>query len=199
MSALLAPAAASVGLQVLLQPYGQAHVGHAACTAVGLLYPAYCSLKAVEARPPNTRESKKWLVYWSVYGLLTAAERPLDRVLQWVPYYHAVKLLLLVWLQSPAYEGAARLYVEGLRPWLARVQPQLDDFLAALLRSLRRPELQMLSEGLHQFASHTPFLEWFVRGPDGRPAQRRSAFITDADGGEGAGGSSVDDGSRRRR
>ena len=30
MSALLAPAAASVGLQVLVQPYGQAHVGHAA-------------------------------------------------------------------------------------------------------------------------------------------------------------------------
>ncbi len=55
-----------------------------------------------------------------------------------VPYYHAVKLLLLIWLQSPAYKGAARLYVEGLRPWLARVQPQLDDFLAALLRSLVR-------------------------------------------------------------
>lgn len=53
-----------------------------------------------------------------------------------MPYYHAVKLLLLVWLQSPAYEGAVRVYLEGLRPWLARVQPQLDDFLAALLRSL---------------------------------------------------------------
>ena len=76
--------------------------------------------------------------YWSIYGLITAAERPLDRLLQWVPYYHAVKLLLLVWLQSPAYEGAQRVYIEGIRPWLLRYQPALDGFLAALLRSLVR-------------------------------------------------------------
>lgn len=52
-----------------------------------------------------------------------------------MPYYHAVKLLLLVWLQSPAYEGAVRVYIEGLRPWLLRWQPALDDTLAALLRA----------------------------------------------------------------
>lgn len=53
---------------------------------MGLVYPAYCSLKAAEARPASaeaTREKNKWLVYWSVYGLLTAAERPLDKLLQW--------------------------------------------------------------------------------------------------------------------
>ncbi|PSC76496.1 HVA22 k [Micractinium conductrix] len=142
-------------------------------------------------RAEATREKNKWLVYWSVYGLLTAAERPLDKLLQWVPYYHALKLLLLVWLQSPSYEGAGRVYLEGLRPYLARWQPTVDDFLASLLRSLRRPELQMVSEGLHAFASRTPFLEWFVRGPDGRPRARpQQAFITDAP-------SANDDGRRR--
>ena len=53
-----------------------------------------------------------------------------------VPYYHSVKVVLLVWLQSTSYEGAQRLYVEGLRPWLATWQPTLDEFLASLLRSL---------------------------------------------------------------
>lgn len=43
----------------------------------------------------------------------------------------------------------------------------------------RRPEIQMLGEGLHGFAARTPFLEWFVRGPDGRHRPRRQAFITD--------------------
>lgn len=43
----------------------------------------------------------------------------------------------------------------------------------------RRPEIQMLGEGLHAFAARTPFLEWFVRGPDGRPQPRRQAFITE--------------------
>lgn len=74
--------------------------------------------------------------YWALYGLISAAERPLDRVLAYVPYYHAVKLLLLVWLQSPAYAGAQRVYLEALRPLLLRWQPVADDFLAALLRSL---------------------------------------------------------------
>ncbi|EFN59233.1 hypothetical protein CHLNCDRAFT_138216 [Chlorella variabilis] len=180
MSAILGPAAASVGLQVLLQPYGAGRqLGQAACTCVGLIYPAYRSMESVEMRPQNPQEANKWLIYWSIYGLMTAAERPLDSVLQWVPYYHSVKVVLLVWLQSTSYEGAQRLYVEGLRPWLATWQPTLDEFLASLLRSLRRPEVQMVSEGLHQFASRTPFLEWFVRGPDGRPRPRRQAFITD--------------------
>jgi hypothetical protein len=126
-----------------------------------------------------------------------------------VPYFHAVKLLLLVWLQSESYEGAQRLYYELLRPCLAQWQPLLDEFLAGLLQALvrnvpttkclqtrspnqcckakpsvpavlqRRPELQMLGEGLHGFAARTPLLEWFVRSPDGRRRQRRSVFITD--------------------
>ncbi|KAL4853626.1 HVA22-like protein k [Chlorella vulgaris] len=160
-------------------------------TCVGLVYPAYRSLKAVEARPPNQQAINKWLIYFSVYGLMTAAERPLDSLLQWVPYFHAVKVVLLVWLQSSSYEGAQRLYREGLRPWLATWQPSIDDFLASLLRALRRPELLLVAEGLHVFCSKTPVLEWFVRGPNGRPQQRRPAFITD-------GRSSPDEPWRRR-
>ncbi|KAI7840715.1 hypothetical protein COHA_005531 [Chlorella ohadii] len=178
LAPVLGPAAASVGLQVLLQPYGAAStLGKVANTCVGLLYPAYCTLKAVEQRQPNTATSNKWLIYWSVYGLLTAAEKPLDKVLAWVPYYQLAKLVLLLWLQSPAYEGAQRIYIEGIRPWLLRYQPALDHGLAALLHALRRPELAVLAEVLHHFAQRTPVLEWFVRGPAGGPAPR--AFITD--------------------
>ena len=35
-------------------------------------------------------------------------------------------------------QGAARIYVEGLRPWLLRWQPALDGFCAAVLTSLVR-------------------------------------------------------------
>lgn len=166
--------------------------------------------------------------YWSVYSLLTAAEKPLDKVgaaagmpcaaccccvvpagcllsradgcypacvhppqvLAWVPYYQLTKLVLLLWLQSPAYgepgslvwvagsghaqscsgplhlrhlqlagdeysvplfsstfpnhchrafmaaEGAQRIYIEGLRPWLLKYQTTLDHSLAVLLHAL---------------------------------------------------------------
>lgn len=33
--------------------------------------------------PPPTTTTTLYCSYWSVYGLLTAAERPLDRLLQW--------------------------------------------------------------------------------------------------------------------
>lgn len=94
--------------------------------------------------------------------------------------------LLVTWRLLEGCFGAAHFSSSSLRS-------------APLVLLQRRPELQMLSEGLHQFASHTPFLEWFVRGPDGRPVQRRRAFITDADGAEGADSSSADDGGWRRR
>jgi hypothetical protein len=59
-------------------------------------------------------------------------------VLAWVPYWPLVKVVLLMWLQSSRYEGAQRLYVEGLRPFLATWQHSIDDFLASLMRSLVR-------------------------------------------------------------
>ena len=85
--------------------------------------------------------------YWSVYGLLTALERPLDRAVQWVPYYHPIKLLFLVWLQHGDYEGARRVYAELLRPLLAAWRPSLDDFLGALLRSLVGGSVRLTGRG----------------------------------------------------
>ena len=69
---------------------------------------------------------------------------------------------------------------------------RLHTPFCALLLLQRRPELQLLGGTLHHFASRTPVLEWFVRGPDGRPRPPPSSlpppFITDitdssADGG----------------
>ena len=80
--------------------------------AVGVLYPAYASIKAVEIL--NTRgepsEAGRWLTYWAVYGSLSAVERLLDKALPWLPYYTTIKLALLLWLQLPRYQvrgGAA--------------------------------------------------------------------------------------------
>ena len=51
-----------------------------------------------------------------------------------------------------------------------------------LLVLQRRPEMQMVAEGIHAVAASIPVLEWFTRDPpylsDGRQAPRR-AFITD--------------------
>ena len=45
------------------------------------------------------------------------------------PGYHHAKLLLLVWLLSSRYQGAARVYRLLLRPALAKLRPSTEAFL----------------------------------------------------------------------
>jgi len=54
-------------------------------TAVGVVYPAYASFKAVEVlRLHNeTSEAARWLTYWAIYGTITAVERMLDKLIPW--------------------------------------------------------------------------------------------------------------------
>jgi hypothetical protein len=46
----------------------------------------------------------------------------------------------------------------------------------------RRPELVALGELANYYLARVPFLEWFVRGPDGQPVPPsvRAAFLTDS-------------------
>ena len=124
MAGVLAPVFTQVGLQLVLQPFGNT-VGDAAwqarCVyamplseqlrleqlrptdrrhpawltfpsaalhrscAVGVLYPAYASFKAVEVLRVrgDDSEAARWLTYWAVYGAFSAAERLLDKLLPW--------------------------------------------------------------------------------------------------------------------
>ncbi len=141
-------------------------------TAVGVVYPAYASFKAVEVmRVRNdTAEASKWLTYWAVYGTLTALERfSLDSIVPWVPYYTTVKLALLLWLQIPRYSGAYRLARQFAYPVLHRTHAQIDALLVMLEQHVNRPEMQAMAAAIHEVLSRIPVLEWFVRGPDGRP------------------------------
>lgn len=64
-------------------------------TAVGVLYPAYASFKAVEVLRLRNDDSEaaKWLTYWAVYGAFSTVERLLERLLPWrVPPPAAARL-----------------------------------------------------------------------------------------------------------
>ena len=65
--------------------------------------------------------------YWCVLACVSAAEAAF---VQRFPGYHHVKLLLLLWLQSRRYQGAARLFRLLLRPALHQLRPGTEAFLA---------------------------------------------------------------------
>lgn len=117
----------------------------------------------------DNTEAQRWLTYWSVLGALSAIERVFDKLLPWVPYYSTLKLGFLLWLQLPRYGGAFRLSAQFVRPLLRSSYQHIDALLIFIQESLQRPELAALGHALHEVFARVPVLEWFVRGPDGRP------------------------------
>ena len=117
----------------------------------------------------DTSEAARWLTYWAIYGTLTAAERIVDSIVPWVPYYSTVKLAFLLWLQIPRYSGASRLAHQFIYPILHKTHIQIDHLLSLLERYLNRPEMQAIAAAIHEVLARIPVLEWFVRGPDGKP------------------------------
>ncbi|XP_021758417.1 HVA22-like protein e [Chenopodium quinoa] len=80
---------------------------------VMLLYPLYASVMAIES--PSKEDDEQWLAYWILYSFLTLTEMVLEPLLEWIPIWYTVKLLLVVWLVLPQFRGAAFIYEKFVR------------------------------------------------------------------------------------
>lgn len=70
----------------------------------GFLYPAYCSMKALESS--NKEDDTKWLTYWVVCAVFTIVEFFSDYILCWFPIYWLFK----VWLHLFKYQIFNKLF-----------------------------------------------------------------------------------------
>ncbi|KAJ2080131.1 hypothetical protein H4R24_003299 [Coemansia sp. RSA 988] len=111
---------------------------------VGVAYPAYQSIMCIEygGLPHELRcssvcgaagalsldralgfdepnlDKKQWLMYWSIFGLLTTADHWAGPILRMFPMYRLAKIGVLIWAQHRKYNGAAWLYDTLVRPLL---------------------------------------------------------------------------------
>jgi len=124
-------------------------------TLLGLVYPAYCSFKAL--RTKTTEDDTQWLTYWILYAAFGALEFVPDFLLaSWMPLYFEAKLFLLFWLQAPYFQGATYVYKKRLEPWLEANQEQIDKRLAeagAQLKTLRSEDIKAYAETAFKYAS----------------------------------------------
>ncbi|XP_015586970.1 receptor expression-enhancing protein 5 [Cephus cinctus] len=98
------------------------------CNIIGFIYPAYCSMKALET--PQKDDDTKWLTYWVVFATFTIAEFFVDYIVYWLPVYWLLKCLFYVWLMVPIdYNGSLILYHRVIRPKFLQYQPNLDTFI----------------------------------------------------------------------
>ncbi|XP_076064793.1 uncharacterized protein LOC143038922 [Oratosquilla oratoria] len=96
--------------------------------AFGTLFPAYYSYKAV--RTKDVKEYVKWMMYWIVLAFFSLSETVTDLLFgSWVPFYFEFKMVVVLWLLSPATKGASILYRQLIHPWLSRQEENIDAYI----------------------------------------------------------------------
>lgn len=108
--------------------------GQLICTALGFLYPAFESFKAVESGDPVAMQL--WLMYWVVWAIFLSIEHICYYVLIWIPFYYPIKLGTLLWLFNPTTRGAKYVYYWLVLPFLYRNRERIDSALDTLKTSM---------------------------------------------------------------
>uniref|UniRef100_A0A2P2JZX3 HVA22-like protein n=2 Tax=Rhizophora mucronata TaxID=61149 RepID=A0A2P2JZX3_RHIMU len=87
---------------------------------VTLVYPLYASIKAIETRSRN--DDQQWLTYWVLYSMITLFELTFAKILECLPIWPYVKLIVTCWLVLPHFNGAAHVYQRFIRPFYTNPQ-----------------------------------------------------------------------------
>lgn len=96
------------------------------CNFIGFIYPAYCSIKALETSRKD--DDTQWLTYWVVYAVLSIIELPFDLlILSYFPIYWLAKTVFLMWCYLPTKNnGADFVYKRLIRPLFKVHEPKID-------------------------------------------------------------------------
>uniref|UniRef100_A0A6M2EXZ9 HVA22-like protein n=1 Tax=Populus davidiana TaxID=266767 RepID=A0A6M2EXZ9_9ROSI len=89
-----------------------------------LLYPLYASVIAIES--PSREDDEQWLAYWILYSFLTLTEMLLQSILEWIPIWYSLKLVVAAWLVLPQFKGAAFIYERFVREHIKKYIGEKD-------------------------------------------------------------------------
>ena len=101
-------------------------------TLVGVLLPAYWSIKAIES--PYYDDDKQWLTYWAIYGLFTLLDQFANIVLKIIPFYFLIKIVFLIWCFMPNTMGALFVYNKLIGPYFKKYENKIDQKIEKFIK-----------------------------------------------------------------
>jgi len=115
-----------MGVVCLYMIFG--HFAALICNAVGFVYPAYASIKAIEST--KKEDDTQWLTYWVVFAAFSVMEFFSDFIFGWFPLYWLAKIVFLVWCFVPIKNnGSMVVYNKLLKPFFLRNTNKVEKVL----------------------------------------------------------------------
>lgn len=107
------------------------------CNVIGVAYPAYVSMKAVETHDKS--DDTKWLTYWVIFACFSVVEFFSLYICKIIPFYWLIKCAFFVWCMAPIENnGSVVMYQKVIRPYFLKHQSGLCNITRALFLSINQ-------------------------------------------------------------
>ncbi|KAF5731906.1 hypothetical protein HS088_TW18G00592 [Tripterygium wilfordii] len=84
---------------------------------LALGYPLRASIMAIETK--SDLETRKLVTYWIMFSSLSIFEHAFVKLLEWIPLWLYIKLIIVCWLVIPHFDGSYYVYIHVVRPCLS--------------------------------------------------------------------------------
>nr|XP_023925655.1 uncharacterized protein LOC112037071 isoform X1 [Quercus suber] len=99
-------------------------------------YPLCASICAIESN--SNSDTRKMVAYWVLYSLISLFEHAFMKLLEWLPFWPGLKLIIMCGLMIPHFSGALYFYELLVQPCLS-LEPQ---FVINLFNEWKEPYLK---------------------------------------------------------
>ncbi|KAL1955477.1 hypothetical protein VTO42DRAFT_8503 [Malbranchea cinnamomea] len=118
-------------------------------SVVSILFPIFASYKAI--RTSSLAQVAPWLMYWVVLSILLLVESWTYFIIGWFPFYSWIRLFVLSYLVLPQTQGATKIYLEYVEPYLVHHEREIEQFIARTHERAKSAGLQQLYKAIDLF------------------------------------------------